>query len=80
MQTVRSSRPARVAVAKCPACRGQHSFDFQAVIDEVVGVMHMMTSRVETRSCAVTCPTKNTTIMVDVPVTLWSGQTLVDVK
>jgi hypothetical protein len=80
MQTVRSSHPANVAVAKCPACGGQHAFDFQAVIDEVVGVMHLMTSRTETRSCAVSCPTKGTQFMVDVPVTLWSGQTLVNIR
>lgn len=55
-------------------------YDFQAVIDEVVGVMHMMTMKVETRSCAVACPAKGSSFVVDVPVTLVSGQTLVTLK
>jgi hypothetical protein len=55
-------------------------YDFQAVIDEVVGVMHMMTMKVETKSCAVACPEKGSSFVVDVPVTLVSGQTLVALK
>jgi hypothetical protein len=43
-------------------------------------VMHMMTSRTETLTCAVSCPTKGTQFLVDVPVTLWSGQTLVSIR
>jgi hypothetical protein len=80
MHTVRKSLQTNVGMAKCPVCGGQHTFNFQAVIDEVVGVMHMTTSRVDTRSCSVTCPTKGTQFMVDVPVTLWSGQTLVNIR
>lgn len=80
MQTQRVRRPANASVASCPICGGQHSFDFQTTIDEVVGVMYMMTSRVEIRTCAVVCPVKGTQFVVDVPVVLWSGQTLVAIQ
>jgi len=80
MHNIRSSRSASVVLTSCPACGQQHSFDFQAIIDEVVGVMHFMAIRTETRTCAVNCPNSGKLIMVDVPVTLYSGQTLVSVK
>jgi Na+-translocating ferredoxin:NAD+ oxidoreductase RnfC subunit len=58
MRTVRTTRAEHFSVAHCPICNGEHVYDFQAVIDEVVGVMHMMMMKVETKSCAVTCPEK----------------------
>jgi RNase P subunit RPR2 len=80
MQTVRSRQTETVAVTDCPHCGSAHRFDLQAVIDEVIGVMHMVTTRTEIKTCAVTCPDKGQTLMVDVPVLLTSGQTLVSVK
>ena len=77
MQTIRRARLETVSVASCPVCSGEHSFDFQAVIEERIGVMHAFTIRRETRSCAVICPDKGKRFMVDVPVTLAAGQTLV---
>ncbi|MGZ5452425.1 MAG: hypothetical protein ACXW5U_31710 [Thermoanaerobaculia bacterium] len=50
------------------------------VIDEIVDVMFMMTVRTETTACAVVCPTKGQEFMVDVPVTLYSGQSVVSIQ
>lgn len=80
MRTVRSKRAEHFSVAHCPMCSGKHIYDFQAVIDEVVDVMHMMTMKVETRPYSLACPEKAGSFVVDVPVTLVSGQTLVTLK
>jgi len=79
MRTVRKRYTKAVAVTSCPSCGNEHSFDFQLVMDEVTDVAFMMTSWVETSSCTVTCPKTGKDFVVDVPVTLWSGQTLVSV-
>lgn len=79
MRKQRVTQEASVSLAECPICNEVHYFNFSALIEEEIGVMHMMTSRVENRSCAVTCPTKGGNFMVDVPVTLWSGQKLIKV-
>lgn len=80
MKTVRSNRPQPFEVSKCPACDGKHSFNLTVVIDSLVGGMFMMTMRNETMSCSLTCPVKGTTIIVEVPVTLVSGESLVQVR
>jgi hypothetical protein len=80
MRTIRSRQTETVTVTDCPHCGASHQFDLQAVIDETIGVMHMMTIRTEVKTCAVTCPDKGQTLMVDVPVLLTSGQTLVSIK
>lgn len=80
MRTVRKILSKTVPVAKCPLCGKEHSFDFQLIIEEVVDVVFMMTSRSESKSCAVICPNKQAEFVVDVPVTLWSGQSLLEVK
>lgn len=80
METVRTRRPQPVEVKKCPACGGGHSFNLTAVIDELVGGMFMMTMHTETVTCSVTCPVKGVTIVIDVPVTLTSGESLVGVR
>lgn len=69
-----------ISVTKCPICQKLHDYDFKVMIAQAVGVMHMMTSWVEQRTCAVTCPSKGGTFMVEVPVTLWSGQELVGIR
>ena len=80
MQTIRRRQSETVTVTDCPHRGGTHAFNLQAVIEETLGVMHMMTTRIEIKSCAVTCPDKGKTLMVDVPVVLSSGQSLVSVK
>ena len=80
MQTIRKRQCETVTVTGCPHCGKEHQFDLQAVIDETIGVMHMFTTWTETRSCAVSCPETGATFVVDVPVVLTSGQTLVSVK
>lgn len=80
MQTIRVSRPEPFEIKKCPACGKKHSFNLTAIIEEVVGGIFMMTQRVETMTCSLTCPRKGITIVVDVPVTLVSGQSLVEVR
>lgn len=80
METVRTNRPQSFEISKCPACGGSHSFNLTAVIDESVGGMFLMTMRTEIMTCSLTCPVKGTTIVVDVPVTLVSGQSLVKVR
>ena len=80
METVRKNRAQTFKVSKCPACNGKHSFNLTAVIDELIGGIFMMTIRTETVACSLTCPVKGTTIVVDVPVTLMPGQSLVQVR
>lgn len=78
-RTQRVTQTTSISLTQCPICNEVHSFDFKVLIEEMVGVMHMMTSRVDTRACTVNCPTKGGSFMVDVPVTLWSGQELLGV-
>jgi len=80
METIRVKRQQPFKIKKCPACKKKHSFNLTAIIDEVVGGMFMMTTRVEIMTCSLTCPDKGTTIVVEVPVTLMSGQSLVEVQ
>lgn len=80
MEKVRTNRPQPFKVTNCPACGGDHSFNLTIIIDELVGGMFMMTMRTETITCSLTCPVKGTTIVIDVPVTLISGQSVVQVK
>jgi ferredoxin len=80
MEKVRTRRPQPVEVEKCPACGGCHSFNLTAVVDELVGGMFMMTIRTETMACSVTCPVKGVTIVIDVPVTLMSSESLIGVR
>lgn len=80
MQTIRKRQRESITVTDCPHCGAAHQFDLQAIIDETIGVMHMFTSRTEVKSCAVSCPDKGASFVVDVPVVLTSGQTLVSVK
>lgn len=79
IQKQRVTQTTSISLTQCPICAEVHSFDFNVLIEEMVGVMHMMTSRVERRTCAVNCPTKGGSFIVDVPVTLWSGQELLRV-
>ena len=80
MESVRTNRSQPFEVCKCPACGGSHSFDLTVVMDESVGGMFLMTMRTETMTCSLVCPVKGATIVVDVPVTLMSGQSLVEVR
>lgn len=80
MTIVRKTYTKTITVTSCPSCGKDHTFDFQLVMDEVTDVVFMMASWVEKRSCTVSCPTTGKSFVVDVPVTLWSGQTLVSVK
>ena len=80
MRKVRSTQKQQALVRECPHCGASHQFDLTAVIDAIVDVMHMMSVREEVRSCSVICPVKNLPIIVDVPVTLYSGQTLINVQ
>ena len=80
MQTIRSRKSESVTVTDCPHCGASHQFDLQAVIDETIGVMHMFRMRTEVMTCAVTCPEKGQTLMVDVPVLMTSGQSLVSIQ
>ena len=80
MRTVRNAHSQTIADVQCPHCGQKHSFNFRVVIDAVVDVSFMMRFWVETTSCAVVCPTKGEEFMVDVPVTLYSGQSLVSVR
>ena len=80
MQTVRNRKRESVTVAPCPICGGEHDFDLQATIDEVIGIMHMYTTRTEMTSCSLSCPEKGSYFVVDVPVVLSSGQSLVSIK
>lgn len=80
MQTIRKRQSESITVTDCPHCGGEHQFDLQAIIDETIGVMHLMTMRTEIKSCSVLCPDKSASFVVDVPVVLSSGQTLVSVK
>lgn len=80
MQTIRKSKRETITVSNCPHCGSEHQFDLQAIIDETIGVMHMMTVRKEIKPCAVSCPENGNIFMVDVPVILTSGQTLVSVR
>lgn len=80
MRTVRSTQSQQVSIENCPHCGSGHEFELSAVIDEVVGVMHMMKIETVVRQCSVMCPEKGLPIIVGVPVTLYSGQTLVDVR
>lgn len=79
VQSQRFTQTTSISLTQCPICNQVHNYDFNVLIQEIVGVMHMMTSRVESRTCAVTCPAKGGSFMVDVPVTLWSGQKLLKV-
>ena len=80
MKTIRTRRDQPFEVTNCPACGAKHSFNLAVVIDSEVGGMFMMTMRVETMACSLTCPNKNATIMVDVPLTLISGESLISVR
>ncbi len=80
LRTERYVQTTSISVATCPICQEVHDYDFKVMIDQAVGVMHMMTSRVERRTCAVTCPSKGGAFVVEVPVTLWSGQELVGIR
>jgi hypothetical protein len=80
MDVERGSQSESVSVDPCPACGQAHVFNFTAIIDEVVGVMHMMLSRTETKTCGVSCPVTSKRFAVDVPVMLFSGQALVYVR
>lgn len=80
METIRTSRQQLFKVDKCPACGGSHSYNLTTVIDESIGGMFMMTLRTETVACSLTCPAKGVPIVIDVPVTLVSGQSLVQVR
>jgi|GEM_PF-2614628 len=80
METIRCKRMKEVEVKKCPACRKKHKFNLSILIDEAVGGFFMMMTRVETIACSFTCPVKGTTIVVEVPVTLTSGQSLAEVQ
>jgi hypothetical protein len=55
-------------------------YNFQAIIDEVVGVIHMMRMFSDTKSITVVCPENGGAFVVDVPVALYSGQSLVSLK
>lgn len=68
-----------VSNVACPACGATHTVDLEALIEQVVGVMHMMTSWTETHTCLAQCPTTGDDFAIDVDVTLWSGQTLLQV-
>lgn len=80
MRKERVHQTVSVSSALCPVCGATHDLDFVALIEQVVGVMHMMTSRVESLTCLAQCPTKGEQFVVDVEVTLWSGQTLLRVS
>lgn len=80
MQVERSTQSESVTVDPCPVCGQAHLFSFTAIIDEVVGVMHLMVPRMETKTCGVTCPVTSKRFAVDVPVMLFSGQKLIAVK
>lgn len=80
LRTERVRRTVSVSSTMCPICGGTHEFDFRALIEQVVGVMHMMTSHVESRTCWAQCPTNGGQFVVDVEVTLWSGQTLLQLS
>ena len=80
MQTIRKRQRESVTVAPCPICGGGHDFDLQATIDERIGVMHMYTTRTVTKSCSLSCPEKGGAFVVDIPVVLTSGQSLVSIK
>jgi uncharacterized ParB-like nuclease family protein len=80
MHIERGTMSVTLSEIHCPICNGKHKYDFQALIDEVCGVMHMMTFKTETRACTVTCLAKGGSFVVDVPVSLSSGQTLVALK
>lgn len=80
MEKVQRNRQQTIEITNCPACGGKHSFNLTVVIDEQVGGLFLMTMRTETRTCGLICPVKGTTIVVEVPVTLVSGQSLIQVR
>lgn len=80
MDTITRSQSESAVVKPCPICGGRHEYNLRATIEETVGVMHMMVSRIETRSCTVVCPEKKEPFLIEVPVSLWSGQSLKSLK
>ncbi len=79
METVTRTQSETLSVT-CPICGRQHKYNFKAIIEEVIGIMHLMVARTESKSCSVVCPDKGSSFVVDVPITLWSGQSLRDLK
>ncbi len=70
METVQKKKAIPFEVDKCPACGGKHVFHLTEVIGEQVSSVFMIPMETETVACALVCPTKGTTIVVDVPVKL----------
>ncbi|MBN2346742.1 MAG: hypothetical protein JXO51_10175 [Candidatus Aminicenantes bacterium] len=80
METIRRKKMQEVEVKKCPACKKKHKFNVAILTDEAVGGFFLMVTRIETISCSFTCPDTGTTIVVEVPVTLTSGQSIAGVQ
>lgn len=80
MSKVQAHRRVTLDVKECPICGDSHAFDFSALVETQMDVMHFMVSRKETRACSVSCPTKGKHFVIDVPITLWSGETLLDMN
>jgi hypothetical protein len=77
---VRITQAVTHEVSPCPVCTQTHSYDFQAIIEEKVGVIGLAVPHTEAYECVVVCPEKGSSFAVDVPIWLESAQRLVSVQ
>ena len=77
--TVRRQRSTEVTVDPCSACGGSHTFDLTAIV-ESVDVAGLVAPHSETRTVVLKCPKTGKRISVDVSITLFGPEELVDVR
>jgi len=80
MSKERRVREETITVAKCERCGKQHTFPIEIIFDSLVNVMGLFGYKQQSQDVVLVCPKTGKNIVVSVPVTLTTLQTLVKIQ